>query len=90
MKLSGTHEWGERWSSTGGFTYELKRYDLRSVTGRGVAQQDYTKTYEMGLIYKFSPKVDLTYAWKYKKNDSNDPAQAYQNITNSLALSATF
>jgi len=90
VKLSGSHDWTTRWSSSGGFTYELKRYDKRVVSGRGVAEQDYTKTYETGITYKFSPNVDLTYTWKYKKQDSNDPGQSYQDITNSLALTASF
>jgi hypothetical protein len=89
-KLSGSHAWTERWSSSGGFTYELKRYERRNVTARGVAEQDYTKTYEVGTTYKLSPRVDLTYTWKYKKQDSNDPGQSYQDITNSLALTALF
>lgn len=90
LKATFARDWTKQWSSSHSFTYELKRYERRDVTERGVAEQDYTKTYETGLTYKLSPQVDLTYAWKYKKQDSNDPGQAYQDITNSLALSASF
>jgi len=90
VKLSGTHDWTKKWSSSAGFTYELKRYERRNVSARGVAEQDYAKTYEIGTTHKISPEIDLTYTWKYKQQDSNDPAQAYQDITNSLALTAAF
>lgn len=90
VKATFMRDWTPKWTSTNSFTYELKRYERRNVSERGVAQQDYTKTYESGFTYKLSPQVDLAYTWKYKQNDSNDPGQAYQDITNSLALTASF
>jgi hypothetical protein len=90
VKLSFLRDWAPNWSSTSSLTYELKRYERRNVLERGVAQQDYTKTYELGVTYKLSQAVDLAYTWRYKQNDSNDPAQAYQDITNALTLTALF
>lgn len=90
VKLSVNRDWTEQWRSSSSFTYELKRYERRNVTARGVAQQDYTKMYQHGVTYKLNKTFDLAYTWKYKKNDSNDTAQAYQDITNSLALTAAF
>jgi hypothetical protein len=90
VKLSGTYDWTDHWSSSSGFTYELKRYEDRVVTPKNVAESDNTKTYEMGLTYKINKNVDVAYTWKFKKTDSNDPAQAYQDVTNSLALTAAF
>lgn len=90
VRLTFMRDWTKQWSTSNSFTYELKRYERRDVTERGVAQQDYTKTYDTVLTYKLSPNVDLAYTWKYKKNDSNDPGQSYQDITNSLALTASF
>jgi hypothetical protein len=90
VKASFLRDWTKTWATSSSFTYEFKRYERRNVSERGVAQQDYIKTYETGLTYKFSPNVDLTYTWKYKKSDSNDPGQAYIDTTNSLALTASF
>lgn len=90
VKATFARDWTKQWTTTSGFTYELKRYEARNVSERGVAQQDYTKTYELGTTYKITDQVDLAYTWKYKQNDSNDTGQAYQDITNSLALTAAF
>ena len=90
VKATFLREWSKPWSTTSSFTYELKRYERRDVTERGVAQQDYTKTFDLGATYKVSNQVDLAYTWKYKRNDSNDPGQSYQDITNSLALTGSF
>ncbi len=90
VKVSYSRDWTKQWSSSTSFTYDLKRYERRNVSERGVAQQDYTKTYDVGFTYKISPQVDLAYTWKYKQNDSNDTGQAYQDVTNSLALTASF
>lgn len=90
IKLTYLRDWDKRWSTTSAFTYDYKQYEDRSVSEKVVAQRDNTKTYDLGLTYKMTPNVDLAYTWKYKKNDSNDPAQAYQDITNSLALTASF
>ncbi len=90
VKATFLRDWTKQWSTTSAFTYELKRYEARNVSDRGVAQQDYTKTYELGATYKITDQVDLAYTWKYKQNDSNDTGQAYQDVTNSLALTASF
>lgn len=91
VRATWLHDWAEKWSSSSSFTYELKRYERRNVTTKAPeAQQDYTKTYETGITYKFTKDIDATYTWKYKQNDSNDPAQSYQDITNSIAVTVAF
>jgi len=90
VRINGNHDWTPHWSSSGAFTYELKRYEARIVSQTNAAQRDNAKTYEIGLTYRFTPQVDLTYSWKYKRNTSNDDAQAYGDLTNSLALTGAF
>lgn len=90
VKVSFNRDWTKQWSSASSFTYERKVYEDRTVSQPGVAERDNTKTYETGLTYKFTPDVDLTYTLKFKRAGSNDPGQVYHDITNSLALTASF
>ena len=90
VKVTLARDWTKRWSSSSSFTYERKQYAHQNVSGPEVARKDSTNTYDLGLTYKFNDNVDLTYGWKYQKNLSNDRSQDYQNVTNSLALTAAF
>lgn len=93
VKLSGSHEWTEQWSSTAGYTYEIKRFESRSVTNRAggaVSERDNAHTYDAGLTYKIDKNKDVTYAWKYKHQHSNDPAQTYGDVTHTLAFNVSF
>lgn len=90
MRLSGHQDWTERWSSDGSFAYELKRYTKRNLPDRAVVERDHATTYQLGLTYRLSPAVDLTYMWRYARQHSNDPTQKFGDITNSLALTAAF
>jgi len=90
VRLSGSHTWSEHWSSSGSFTYELKRYEQRDVSDRAVAERDNVKTYQIGLTYRLSPEVDLTYTWRYVHQYSNDATQKFGDVTNSFALTAAF
>ena len=72
---------------------ELKRYERRDVTDRSghhAAEQDYAHTYDIGITCKLSKDIDVTYAWKYKHQHSNDPSQTYGDVTHSLAVNVTF
>ena len=90
VRLSGSRDWTERWSSSGSFTYELKRYEQRDVSDRAVAERDNVTTYQLGLTYRLSPEVDLTYMWRYVHQRSNDATQKFGDVTNSLAFTAAF
>ena len=90
VRVSGSHDWTTHWSSSGSFTYELKRYEQRDVSDRAVTERDNVQTYQLGVTYRLSPEVDLTYTWRYMHQFSNDAAQKFGDITNSLALTAAF
>ncbi len=90
VKVSGSHDFTGHWSSSGSFTYELKRYEQREVSDRAVAERDNVKTYQLGLTYRLSPEVDLAYLWRYVRQYSNDATQKFGDVTNSLTITAAF
>ncbi len=91
IRLSGSYDWTPKWSTSGGFAYELKRYEERVNTAkRPVKQRDYTKSYDVGLAYKLDQNLKLSYNWHYARNTSNEASQRYGDVTNSLTLTASF
>ena len=91
VRVSGSYNFTPRWSTSGGFAYELKRYEERVNTAkRPVKQRDYTKTYDVGLTYQLNENLDLGYKLRYARNNSNEATQKYTDVTNSFTLTAAF
>ena len=86
----GRHEWTADWSLMGSVLYEFKRYVGRELPDQAVVERDHAMTYQLGVTYRLSPDVNLAYAWQCVRQRSNDPAETFGDITNSLALTAAF
>ncbi len=91
VRLSGIYNWNPQWSSSAGFTYDIKRYEQRvNTAARPVKQRDYAKTYDFGLTYKINHTFDVTYDFRFLRNTSNEVSQSYNDATNTVTLSASF